>query len=46
MQLFAVNFILLQDHATRFGCSLHPSSGLRKPVTAASVTGHIIVAAT
>ena len=43
MQLFAVNFILLQDHSAR--CP-HPSSGVHRPVTTASGTGPIIVAAT
>ena len=46
MQLFAINFILLQDHSTRFGCCPHPSSGVQKTVTAAFGTGHSIVAAT
>ena len=46
MQLFAINFILLQDNSTRFGCCPHPSSGVQKTVTAASGTGHSIVAAT
>ena len=46
MQLFAVNFILLQDHPTCFGCCPHPSSGVHKTVTTTSGTGHIIVAAT
>jgi len=44
--MFAVNFILLQDHSTYFGCCPHPSSGAHKTVTTASGTGHIIVAAT
>jgi len=46
VELFAVNFILLQDHSTCFGCCPHPSSGVHKTVTAVSVRGHIIVAAT
>jgi hypothetical protein len=46
MQLFAVNFVFLQDHSTCFGCCPHPSSGAHKTVTAASGTGHIIIAAT
>ena len=46
MQLFAVNFILLQDHSTCFGCCPHPSSGVHKTVTTASSKGHIIVAVT
>jgi len=46
MQLFAVNFILLQDHSTCFGCNPHPSSGVHKTVTAASGTGHVIIAST
>ena len=45
MQLFAVNFISLQGHSTRFGCFPHPSSGVHKTVTTASVASHIIVAA-
>ena len=28
--MFAVNFILLQDHSTCFGCCPHPSSGVHK----------------
>ena len=46
MQLFAVNFILLQDHSTCLGCCPHPSSGVHKTVTTASGTGHFIIAAT
>ena len=37
---------LLQNHCTCFGCSLHPSSGVHKTVTAASGTGHSICATT
>ena len=44
MQLFAVTFISLQGHSTCFGCFPHPSSGVDKNVTTASVIGHIIVA--
>ena len=32
---------LLQNYCTCFGCLLHPSSGVRQIVTAASGTGHI-----
>ena len=46
MQLFAVTFILLQDHSTYFGCRPHPSSGVHKTVTTASGTGHTNCAAT
>jgi len=46
MQLFAVNFILLQDHCTCFGRCPHSSSGVRKTLIKSSGTGHIIVAAT
>ena len=46
MQLFAVNFILLQDHSARFGCRPHPSSGVHKTVITASGTGRINRAAT
>ena len=46
MQLFAVNFIFLEDHSTRFVCCPRPSSGVQKTVTTASGTGHIIGAAT
>jgi len=44
--MFAVNFILLQDHSTCFGCCPHPSPGVHKTVTTASGTDHIIIAAT
>jgi len=40
MQQYAVWFILLQNHCTRFGCAPHPSSGVLKIVTAASGTSH------
>jgi len=33
--------ITLQVHSTCFGCQTHPSSGVHKPVTTSSVTGHI-----
>ena len=46
MQQYAVYFILLQDHATCFGCLPHPSSGVHKTVTTASGTGHVVGAAT
>ena len=46
MQLFAVKFILLQDHFTCFECSPHPSSGVHKTVTAASGAVHITISAT
>ena len=39
-------FIILQVQSTCFGCQPHPSSGLHKTVTTASVTGHIFGAAT
>jgi len=39
-------FIILQVHSTCFGCQTHPSSGVHKTVTTASVTGHIFCAAT
>ena len=32
-------FIILQVHSTCFGCQPHPSSGVHKTVTTASVTG-------
>ena len=32
---------LLQNYSKCFGCLSHPSSGVRKTVTAASGTGHI-----
>jgi len=41
MQQYA-GVYLLQNHSTRFGCPLHPSSGVHKTVTAASGTGHSI----
>ena len=40
MQQYA-GIYLLQNYSTCFGCPLHPSSGVRKTVTAASGTGHI-----
>ena len=46
MQLFAFNFILLQDHRTCVGCRSHPSSGVHKTVITASGAGHINCAAT
>ena len=46
MLLFAINFISLQGHSTCFGCIPHPSSGVQSTESTASVTGHIIVAAT
>ena len=39
-------FITLRVHSTCFGCQPHPSSGVHKPVTTASGTGHIFCAAT
>jgi len=39
-------FIILQVHSTCFGCQPHPSSGVHKTVTIASVTVHIFCAAT
>ena len=36
--------IILQVHSTYFRCQKHPSSGVHKTVTAASVTGHIFCA--
>ena len=39
-------FIILQFQSTCFGCQPHPSSGVHKPVTTASGTGHIFCAAT
>jgi len=39
-------FIILQVHSTCFGCQTHPSSAIHKTVTTASVTGHILCAAT
>jgi len=45
MQQYAENF-LLQNYSTCFGCLSHPSSGLYKAVTAASGTGHSILAKT
>ena len=39
MQQYAAIY-LLQNHSTCFGCPSHPSSGVHKPVTAASGTGH------
>ena len=39
MQQYA-GIYLLQNHPTRSGCPLHPSSGVHKTVTAASGTGH------
>ena len=41
MQQYA-GIYLLQNHSTRFGCPLHPSSGVHQTVTAASGTGHSI----
>jgi len=46
MQQYAVWFISLQNHSTCFGCLPHPSSGVLKPVTAASGTGQNIGTAT
>ena len=37
---------LLQNYSTCLECTLHPSSGVHKTVTAASVTGHGIRAPT
>jgi hypothetical protein len=45
MQQYA-GIYLLQNHSTYFGCPSHPSSGVHKTVTAASVTGHSIWAKT
>ena len=45
MQHYA-GIYLLQNHSTCFRCPLHPSSGVRKTVTAASGTGHSICATT
>jgi len=39
-------FIILQVHSTCFGCQTHPSSGVHKTVTTASVTGHNFCATT
>jgi len=39
-------FNILQVHSTCFGCQTHQSSGVHKPVTRASVTGHIFCRAT
>ena len=39
MQQYA-GIYLLQNHTTCFGCPSHPSSEVRKTVTAASGTGH------
>ena len=41
-----VDIYLLQSHSTCFGCPPHPSSGVLKPVTATSGTGHNIGSAT
>jgi len=38
--------IILQVHATFFGCQPHTSSGVHKTLTTASGTGHIFCAAT
>jgi len=38
--------IILQVQSACFGCQPHPSSGVHKIVTTASVTGHIFCAAT
>ena len=40
MQQYA-GIYLLQNYSTCFGCPSHPSSGVRKTVTAASGTGNI-----
>jgi len=37
---------LLQNYSTCFGCPMHPSSGIRKTVTAASGTDHSTSATT
>ena len=37
MQEYA-GIYLLQNHSTCFGCPLHPSSGVRKPVPEPAVT--------
>jgi len=34
---------LLRDHSTCFGCSLHPSSGVRKTVVTTTGTSHVLV---
>ena len=34
-------FIILQLHSTCFGCQPYPSSGIRKTVATASVTGRM-----
>jgi hypothetical protein len=39
-------FIILQVHSTCFECQPHPSSGVHKTVTTASVTDHIFCAIT
>jgi len=41
MQQYA-GIYLLQNHSTCFRCPSHPSSGVRKTVTAAAGTGHSI----
>jgi hypothetical protein len=46
MQLYAIYFILLQNHSTYFGCQQHPSSGVYKTVTKASGADHNIGTAT
>jgi len=35
--------IILQVHSTCFWCQPHPSSGVHKTITTASVTGHMFV---
>jgi len=45
MQQYA-GVYLLQNYSTCFGCPSHPSSAVHKTVTAASGTGHSIVATT
>ena len=34
-------FIVLQNHSTCFGCSLHPSSGVHKVVVTTTGTSHV-----
>jgi len=42
MQQYAVWFILLRNLSTFFGFPLHPSSGIFKTVTSASVKGYTV----